>query len=146
MLPDKKVIIVDDAQYIMAAEWMERLSERGYDIYKDLAQHMWDLFWGAQFLREDLTIIFTAHTEQLDGKPKMKTVGKMLNEKLTPEGLFTVVLEARKKAENGHIKYYLMSNGGEDTIAKSPMGMLPTELDNDYQLILDAWDKYESGH
>jgi len=89
-----KTVIVDDFQYVMFAEWMRRLKERGFDVFQDLSKHMWDIVWLVKDLRPDLTIIFTAHCDD-DGK--MKTVGKLFREKLSPEGLFTVVLVSERK-------------------------------------------------
>ena len=106
--------------------------------------HLWEILNIIDSLREDLNIFFLAHSEvnEKDGKSRMKTIGKMLNEKVTIEGMFTVVLHS--DVSNG--RYYFKTNGDEATIAKSPMGMFDKQIiPNDLQLVVDSIHKYNDG-
>nr|WP_228154900.1 ATP-binding protein [Klebsiella aerogenes] len=66
----------------------------------EMADHVWQIIMAATRLPDDFRVYFLAHTEESDGKIRMKTTGKMLNEKLTPEGYFSIVLRAIKKDGN----------------------------------------------
>jgi hypothetical protein len=148
--PEIKVIIIDDVQYVMSHEYMEKALEKGYDKYSRLAKNMYDVLITPERLREDLTVIYLAHSVDESGngyvKTKMKTVGKMLDNAITIEGLFTVVLLAGNyKDENGIHYVFLTQNDGTST-AKSPKGMFDSlSIPNDLQLVLDKIKKYEEG-
>ena len=86
----------------------------------------------ASDLAPDVRVYILAHTETNDGKTKMKTIGKMLDEKITPEGLFTIVLKTA--VMDGNYKF-ITRNSGSDTV-KSPMGLFDDEkIDNDLAVI-----------
>ena len=76
----------------------------------------------------DVIVYFLHHTEQADsGRIKAKTIGKMLDEKLTVEGLFSIVLLCRS---DGTRHFFETQSDGFST-AKSPMEMFEREIDND---------------
>ena len=120
----KQVIIVDDFQYLLANEFMRRSDERGFDKFTEIARHAWEVINALTALPSHVRVYILSHTDEVDGQIKMKTIGKMLDEKITPEGMFTIVL--RTSVQDGE---YLFStrNNGADTV-KTPMGM----FDNDY--------------
>lgn len=124
-----KVIVVDDAQYIMANEYMRRAKETGFTKFMDIGQKMFNIVDCVKALPADVVVYFLWHTEiGQDGTVKAKTIGKMLDEKITIEGKFTIVL--RTSVEDGHY-YFLTQNNGQDTV-KSPMGMFEElKIDND---------------
>ncbi|NFL43192.1 hypothetical protein FDB55_13050 [Clostridium botulinum] len=129
----KKIIIIDDAQYIMAFQYMYRLRENGWDKYNDIQADFFMLIDLADSLPEDVTVYFLSHIQVMeDGRQKIKTIGKMLDEKITIEGMFTTVLKTY--VSDG--KYlFLTQNGGNDTV-KSPIGMFPTfAIDNDLKYV-----------
>jgi len=128
-MPHIKNVIIDDSQYIMANEFMRRARERGFEKFTEIAQNFWNIVIEAQACRDDLYFFFLSHNE-LDnsGKYKCKTIGKMLDDKITIEGMFTVVLHAFM--EDGSYKFLTQNNGSY--IAKSPMGMFKDNvIDND---------------
>lgn len=121
----RKIIVVDDFQYILANEFMRRTTERGYDKFTEIGRHAWDIVTAAFSLADNVRVYIMAHTNTDDsGKTRLKTIGKMLDEKIGLEGMFTTVL--RTQVSNGN---YLFStqNNGQDTV-KSPMGMFDSEL------------------
>jgi len=130
---DHKTIVIDDSQYLMANEFMKRISEKGYDKYAEIGQHFWALIATAATLPNDKTVYFLHHTELVsNGKEKAKTIGKMLDEKITLEGLFTTVLLAECN-EDGH--FFRTQSKRSDTV-KTPMGMFKDEkIDNDLKAV-----------
>lgn len=128
--PDaKEIIILDDFQYIMANEFFRRSDEKGYDKFAEMGRNVFNILNTAQSLPENKRVYFLWHTETDPfGKVKAKTIGKMLDEKYTPEGVFTICL--RTKVTQG-VYQFSTQNDGADTV-KSPIGMFSDGLiDND---------------
>jgi hypothetical protein len=120
----RKVIVIDDFQYVLANEYMRRTDERGYDKFTDIGRHAWELITAASDLPPDVRVYILAHTDTNDaGETKMKTIGKMLDEKITPEGLFTIVL--RTYVADGHYQFTTRNNGSDSV--KSPMGLFDAD-------------------
>jgi len=138
--PEIKILIIDDFQYIMANEFMRRSEEKGYQKFSDIGNKAWQILQAARKLRDDLTVIILTHSEVNDiGEVKMKTIGKMLDDKITPEGMFSIMFESIR-TEDG---YFFRTNG---VPAKSPMGMFDKELvDNDLKAILETIKNYDEG-
>lgn len=132
----KKIIIIDDAQYLMANDFMRRAMEKGFDKFTEMACSFHGLFLSAQNCSNDVRVYFLCHTEtEPTGKVKMKTIGKMLDEKITMEGLFTVVLRSHER--DG--KYHFQTAGTSMDTVKSPMGMFDSgNIENDLALVDDA--------
>ena len=130
---NKKIIVIDDAQYLMAFQYMHRLRESGWDKYNDIQSDFFMLIDLADQLGEDVTVYFLSHIEvKEDGRQKIKTIGKMLDEKITIEGMFTTVLKTY--VSDGKY-FFLTQNSGNDTV-KSPINMFPTfAIDNDLKYV-----------
>jgi len=144
-LPQVKTIVIDDAQYIMSFEFMERARERGFDKFTEIGQHFFDVLTVADSLREDLVVVFLSHSDEVGGKTKIKTIGKMLDEKITLEGLFTVVLMAYSYKDSESImKYVFVTNSNGTNTCKSPEGMFPMTVPNDLKLILEKFNQYNN--
>ena len=122
---NKKVIVIDDAQYLMANEFMRRATEKGFEKFTEIAQNFWDLVQTVRNLKEDVVVYFLMHSDRDQfGNEKVKTIGKMLDEKITLEGMFTIVLKT--VVQDG--KYYFSTqNNGIDTV-KSPIGLFDSNL------------------
>ena len=135
-----KTIIIDDSQYLMSDEFMKRASEKSFEKFTEIGKKYYDLIMFCKDLRPDLNIYFLSHTEENDqGTTKMKTIGKMLDDKVTLEGLFTVTLETY--VENGKYKF-LTQNNGRNT-AKSPLEMFDSNMiDNDLVIVEEAIRSY----
>lgn len=136
----RPVIVIDDLQYLLATEFMNRSNEKGYDKFTDMARHYYDVVTAATHLPDHKRVYLLSHTDTSDsGQVKAKTIGKMLDEKITIEGLLTIVL--RTHVINGR---YLFStrNNGSDTV-KTPLGMFEEEfIDNDLKAIDEAITDY----
>lgn len=129
----RRVLVIDDFQVVMQHENMMRAYQTGYQKYTEMADHVWQIIMAATRLPDDFRVYFLAHTEESDGKIRMKTTGKMLNEKLTPEGYFSIVLRAIKK--DG--KHVFLIKGDDNDTAKAPPDLFPglTEMDNDLRAV-----------
>lgn len=125
----RKVIVIDDYQYMIANEFMRRTSERGYDKFTEMALHAWQVAKLASELPDDVRVYILSHTDTKDdGTIKAKTIGKLLDEKITLEGLFSIVLRTGKN-DGGY--YFRTKNSGSDTV-KTPIGLFESEtIDND---------------
>lgn len=128
-----KVIVIDDFQYVMANEFMRRSAERGYDKFTEIARHAWDIADYVRTLPNDVIVYIMCHTDtDQDGFEKLKTIGKLLDEKIVLEGMSTVVL---KTAVSDGKYMFLTQNNGKDTV-KSPDGMFPGyAIDNNLKYV-----------
>lgn len=128
-----KVIVVDDFQYVMANEFMRRATERGYDKFTEMARHAWDIADCVRTLPADVIVYVLCHTDtDQDGIEKLKTIGKLLDEKIVLEGMSTIVLKTG--VSDGQYMFFTQNNG-KDTV-KSPAGMFPAyAIDNDLKYV-----------
>ena len=131
-----KSIVIDDSQYLLVNELFDRAAEKGYDKYTQMAANFRNLIHFINELpEEDKIVYFLHHTETgADGREKAKTIGKMLDEKLTVEGCFDIVIYCQDH------KFFTQSNG--QSTAKTPEGMLELEMVNDLKLVDDAIRDY----
>ncbi|AGX43985.1 hypothetical protein [Clostridium saccharobutylicum] len=131
--PKLKCYVIDDSQYLMAFEMFDRAKETGYNKFTDMALNFRNLI---QFIitgtPDDVIVYFLHHIETTpEGKIKAKTVGKMLDEKLTLEGLFSIVLLCKTDGE----RHYFETQSDGYTTCKSPMEMFEKEIDNDLKMV-----------
>jgi hypothetical protein len=126
-------IVIDDAQYLMANAFMRRAKEAGYQKFSDIGLDFWTLIQQVSSLPAEKIVYFLGHTEvDSFGNSKFKTIGKMLDDKITIEGMFTIVL--RTHVQDGHY-YFSTKNSGMDTV-KSPIGMFDEDyIDNDLAMV-----------
>ena len=136
-----KSLVIDDSQYLMANEFMRRASENGFQKFTDIGRNFWALVDMINHdLPEDVIVYFMQHTElDANGNEKAKTIGKLLDEKITLEGLFSIVL---KTAVIDGSYMFTTKNNGADTV-KTPMGMFEQDLiENDLKAVDDAIREY----
>lgn len=130
---DRKSIVIDDATYLMADEFMRTAKVTGYQKFTDMALNYFTLVKNAAALPDDKIVYFLGHSDtDQNGNEKFKTIGKMLDEKISLEGLYTIVM----KTVVADGKYMFSTrNSGQDTV-KTPMGMFAEPLiDNDLAAI-----------
>lgn len=130
---EKKAIVIDDAQYIMSFQYMRRIHENGWDKWNDIQGDFFNIIQAVDYMPDDVIVYFLSHiSTDENGHEKIKTMGKMLDEKITIEGLFTTVLKT--SVADGKY-YFLTQNSGKDTV-KSPIGMFDTyAIDNDLKYV-----------
>ena len=148
-LPNIKTVVIDDMQYIMSYEFVDRATEVGYSRFSEIAQHMMDILRYSEQMREDCTMCFLTHADnvgtEIDPKYVIKTIGKLLSEKVTLEGLFTYIFFTKvTEGDDGKMQYKLVTNNDGKCLAKTPMGMFEElEIDNDLNEILKVIKEYD---
>ena len=132
-------VILDDSQYIMANEFMRRSKEKGFEKFTEIGEHYWRILETCNSL-ENINVFILSHTDENEmGKVKIKTIGKLLDDKITIEGMVTIVL--RTCVEGGEY-FFRTKNNGQDTV-KSPLGMFDDELiPNDLEEVRKAINSY----
>lgn len=139
-----KVVVIDTINTIMVDDEMARMKEKGYDKWQDLAQSVWQIVSNAHLYRNDLTIVFLAHTQtERDDSgfyfTRIKTSGRKLD-KIVLESKFTTVLIA-KCVDNR----YVFETQSKNSTAKSPMGLFDEfEIPNDINEVIKKLEEYEN--
>lgn len=130
-------MVIDDSQYLLANELFDRAMEKGYDKFTAMAANFRNLIHFVNNLPDDDKIVYFLHHSEIDGdgREKCKTIGKMLDEKLTIEGCFDIVLYCQDH------KFYTQGNG--QSTAKTPEDMFSDiEIDNDLKAVDKAIREY----
>jgi hypothetical protein len=134
--------VIDDSQYLLVNEFFDRAKEAGYQKYTDMALNFRNLIHDINRKAPDDVVFYFLHHTEFDsnsGKVKAKTVGKMIDQYLTLEGCFDIVLLAQT---DGKEHYFITQSDGYTT-AKSPAGMFPdVKIDNDLKLVDDSLRTY----
>jgi hypothetical protein len=149
--PEIRNIIIDDIQYAMSFEYMDRRSETGFQKFSDIGGDFTDMLRVADELRDDIKLIFSAHSENVGDAMNphwtLKTVGKLVAEKITPEGLFTYVFHAIPQPGDGdRMSYKFLTNTDGEHVAKTSMGMFEDlYIDNDLNEIIKIINEYNEG-
>lgn len=135
-----KTFVIDDSQYLMAFESFDHAKETGYGKFTNMALNFKNLI---QFvitcMPEDVIVYFLHHTElSEDGRIKAKTLGKMLDNQLTVEGLFSIVLLCSVEGS----EHFFITNSDGTNPAKSPMEMFEMKIDNDLKMVDDTIREY----
>ena len=131
----KKTIVIDDAGYLLTNEFMNKSSVKGYDKYNEMANNFFNLINGIKAVEGGKTVYLIMHEDINEfGDIKPKTIGKLLDDKVNIQGMFTICI--RSMFENGNYVFKLKTNG-QDCV-KTPFGMFETDtMEND----LKAFDE-----
>lgn len=137
----KPIIVIDDLNYLMSFEEMNRVNETGYAKFTQMANNMFQVFKRILDKESDQVFYLMAHAaEDEDGRLRFKTTGKMLSEKVVLEGLANVVIT--NEILDGEFVFRVKTNG---TGIKSPLGMFDTDtVPNDIKLVDEAIRKFSS--
>jgi len=152
-MPHIKYVVIDDFQYIVGLEFVEKALEKGFDKFSSMAQHIVEIVSPKlhQRLRDDLYVIILTHDEVIEKEyqkaRKMKTAGKLVDQHITLEGFFTIVFftDLRKEEGEDEISYLFRTRTDGICNSKSPMGMFKKSLiPNDLAPILVRVEEYFS--
>ena len=136
-----KSLMIDDAGYLLTNEFMRRSNEKGYEKFTEIGNHFWDLIrFISKELPSDKVVYMSMHEDKNEyGDIVPKSIGKLLSEKVSIEGMFTIVLRAMR--EEGKYIFRTKSNGFD--VAKTPMGMFESEsIENDLKVVDDTIRSY----
>ncbi|NBW38074.1 MAG: hypothetical protein EBR30_24240 [Cytophagia bacterium] len=147
--PHIKNIIIEDSNYIMGFNIVSKATETGYMKFSVMAKDIVELFREARKLRDDLKVFYFSHPEIIeDGGDivgyKIKTAGKLIDNQIVLEGLFTVCLYTHvEENKDGSASYYFLTNRYKKFPAKSPDGMFAdVKIPNNLQEVVNAVDNY----
>jgi hypothetical protein len=138
---NKKILIVEDSSFWMTNFFMDTISEKGFDKFSNNASGYYNMLKTAESLPEDVVVYFVNHIdEDPNGGKKVKTIGKMLDEKIDILSLLTISLETKLKDKN----YYFQTNKVSSLdLCKSPVGMFDdTLIENDLMMVDKAIREY----
>lgn len=140
-----KVAVIDDAGYLQTNTFMKGHStpKKGsttFDLFNQIGDEFWDLIlFVKEELSEDVIVYFIMHEISNDlGEVKVRTVGKLLDEKVCIEGMFTVCLHCMTDGS----KHFFKTQGGSNDIAKSPERLFDLEIENDLKAVDIAIREY----
>lgn len=138
--PAGKIYVIDDSQYLMAFESFDHAKETGYGKFTNMALNFRNLIdFIVRKTPGDVVVYMLHHTELSDdGKLKAKTLGKMLDNQLTVEGLFSIVLLCQVEGS----EHFFITNSDGSNPAKSPMEMFEMKIDNDLKAVDKAIREY----
>ena len=142
----KQSIVIDDAGYLITNHFMNKHASKGggngvFNLYNEIGDHFWSLIeWVKNKLEDNKIVYFIMHENvEENGDIKPKTIGKLLDDKVCIEGMFTIAL--RCMCDNSKHYFKTQSNGSD--VCKSPMGMFEElEIDNDLKMVDDTIRKY----
>ena len=147
--PHIKNIIIEDSNYIMGFNIVSKATEVGFTKFSVMAKDMVDLFRTARQLRDEITVFYLSHPEEItDGGDvvgyKIKTAGKLIDNQVLLEGLLTVCLYTHvEENKDGTATYNLLTNRYRKMPAKSPDGMFSDiKIPNNLQLVVDTLKEY----
>lgn len=139
--PKLKTYVIDDSQYLLVNEMFDRAKDTGYGKFTDMALNFRNLIHYINHgLPDDVIVYFLHHTETNSdsGKIKAKTIGKMLDQQLTVEGCFDIVLLTSVEG----MEHYFVTQSDGYTTAKSPEGMFELQIPNDLKAVDTAIREY----
>lgn len=132
--PKLKTYIIDDSQYLLVNEMFDKAKESGYGKFTDIALHFRNLIHFINSKLPDDVIVYFLHHTEIDtntGKTKAKTVGKMLDNQLTIEGCFNIVLLCSAEG----MEHFFITQSDGYTTAKSPEDMFDIRIPNDLKAV-----------
>ena len=147
---DIKNVVLEDSQYVMSEEFMINALKTGYDKFNRMAKNMYDIINAGILMRDSVNFIMITHNDEEEGKSKIKTLGKMLDDKVNLAGLFTIVLYSTTKTTQQGTSYNFVTNKyiddrGIHIMAKSPVGMFNEILiPNDMGYVLQKIEEYNN--
>ena len=136
----KKVIVIDDANYLITNEFMAKSSVKGFDKYNEIGNNFFNLINGIKNVKGGKTVYLIMHEDTDDeGNVKPKTIGKLLDDKVNIQGMFTVCI--RSMFENGKYIFRLKTNGKD--CVKTPIGLFEDdEMENDLKIVDEKIREY----
>lgn len=129
----RRSYVIDDSQFLMSFEEMDS-NKSGYERFNSIGFNFIGLVrYVNDELPDDVIVYFLQHTEVGDdGRVKAKTIGKLIDNHYTLEGLFSIVLMCEVDKD----KHHFITNSDGTNTCKSPMGMFEEkQIDNDLKMV-----------
>lgn len=148
--PEVKNVVIEDAQYLMSFEAMDRAKEKGFEKFTDIAQKFYMILKTSIQMRDDMNVFVLCHSENGgsvdEPKFKIKTIGKMIDNTITVEGLFTYVFFTNvEKTSDNKVEYSFITHSDGTNTAKTPIDCFEEDLiPNDLQYVVDKINEYNN--
>ena len=146
--PEIKTVIIDTIYYVIMQEYMDKAKKKGFDKYVEMGLHFWELLNLIDTLREDMVVFIMAHSDTTEFNIREFAVpgGKLVKEKIKPQGLSRVVLETNVTYTDGKPKFEFLTQHSGDGLAKAPEDMFPDQLiPNDLNYVRQQMMTYDDG-
>ncbi len=151
--PEITTIIIDDANYLLSNETFENALIKGYEKFNVLAKNYYDLIQTCQSLRDNLTVVFISHIENIgtetDPIYRLWTTGKMLSNQINLDGLFSYIIYAERyidEKDNDEVKYRFKTRSDGNDTCRSVAGCFTDKyIEPNMKLVIDTINKFESG-
>ncbi len=149
---DIKVVVIDDANYLLSNETFANVSVKGYEKFSVMAKNYYDLIQHCQNLRDDLTVVFVTHIENfgtdMDPEYRMWTTGKMLTSQINLDGLFSYIIYSERYIDDvdGDVHYrFKTRTDGNDTCRSVEGCFTDKYIEPNMKLVLDTITAFENG-
>ena len=149
---DIKVVIIDDANYLLSNETFLNATTKGYEKFSIMAKNYYDLIQHCQNLRDDLTVVFVTHIENygtdIDPEYRMWTTGKMLTSQINLDGLFSYIIYSERYIDDvdGEVHYRFKTRTDGNDTCRSVDGCFEDKyIEPNMKLVLDTINKFENG-
>jgi hypothetical protein len=149
---DIKVVVIDDANYLLSNETFANVSVKGYEKFSIMAKNYYDLIQHCQNLRDDLTVVFVTHIENfgtdMDPEYRMWTTGKMLTSQINLDGLFSYIIYSERYIDDvdGDVRYrFKTKTDGNDTCRSVEGCFTDKYIEPNMKLVLDTITAFENG-
>lgn len=151
--PEIKVIVVDDANYLLSKETFDSALTKGYEKFSVMAKNYYELIQACQNLRDDLTVIFISHIENggTDLEPfyRLWVTGKMLTQQVNLDGLFSYIIYSERYVsdDDGEVHYRFKTRTDGNDTCRSVAGCFEDKyIEPDMKLVIDTINKFENGN
>lgn len=149
---DIKVVVIDDANYLLSNETFLNATTKGYEKFSIMAKNYYDLIQHCQNLRDDLTIVFVTHIENygtdIDPEYRIWTTGKMLTSQINLDGLFSYIIYSERYVDDvdGEVHYRFKTRTDGNDTCRSVEGCFEDKyIEPDMKFVLDTINKFENG-
>ena len=149
---DIKVVVIDDANYLLSNETFLNATTKGYEKFSIMAKNYYDLIQHCQSLRDDLTVVFVTHIENygtdIDPEYRMWTTGKMLTSQINLDGLFSYIIYSERYIDDvdGEVHYRFKTRTDGNDTCRSVDGCFEDKyIEPNMKLVLDTINKFENG-
>ena len=150
--PEIKVICLDDCNYLLSNETFQNAMVKGYEKFTTLAKNYYDLIQTCQELRDDLTVVFISHIEnvgtEIDPEYRLWTTGKMLTNAINLDGLFSYIIYAERYIPDGsdEVSYRFKTRTDGNDTCRSVAGCFASKyIEPNMQIVIDTINKFEAG-
>ena len=151
--PEVKIICIDGCNYLLSNEIFANVMTKGYEKFNILAKNYYDLIQTCQELRDDLTVVFISHIEnigtEIDPEYRLWTTGKMLSNQINLDGLFSYIIYSERYVDDkdDQVKYRFKTRTDGNDTCRSVAGCFEDKyIEPNMKLVIDRINEFENGN